>query len=372
MRTIAILCGRYLPGFKDGGPLRTVVNICDCLGDEYHLKIITNDRDHGDTQAYPSIVYDQPNQVGNAEVWYLKPNGFSFATIKKLVKDADVVYCCGPYDDYAYKTMILKRLGKIKQPLVIASMGTFSAGAIRIKSRKKKVFFAFCKFLGLFKKVQWSVTSDMEEQDVKCHVGKYAICHIAEDLPRKVPELILKEREEICGIFLSRICEMKNLLYVIEVLKQVKSNIVFDIYGVIEDADYWEKCQCAIKSLPPNVIVTYRGEASPERAIEIFSGYDFFLFPTLGENYGHVIFEALAGGCIPIISDQTPWQDLGEQKVGAVLPLGKKETFVSAIEDLNALSKEELAYKKQSANIYAKKKYEQSVKNTGYRQVFEL
>jgi glycosyltransferase involved in cell wall biosynthesis len=118
--------------------------------------------------------------------------------------------------------------------------------------------------------------------------------------------------------------------------------------------------------------VTYRGEASPERVIETFSGYDFFLFPTLGENYGHVIFEALAGGCIPIISDQTPWQDLGEQKVGAVLSLGKKETFVSAIEDLNALSKEELAYKKQSANIYAKKKYEQSVKNTGYRQVFEL
>ena len=28
------------------------------------------------------------------------------------------------------------------------------------------------------------------------------------------------------------------------------------------------------------------------------------------KNYGHVIFEALAGGCIPIISDQTPWNDI--------------------------------------------------------------
>ena len=51
MRTIAILCGRYLPGYKDGGPLRTIGNICDCLGTEYRFKIITNDRDHGDTIA---------------------------------------------------------------------------------------------------------------------------------------------------------------------------------------------------------------------------------------------------------------------------------------------------------------------------------
>lgn len=373
MRTIAILCGRYLPGFKDGGPLRTVVNICDCLGDEYHLKIITNDRDHGDTQAYPNIVYDQPNQVGNAEVWYLKPNGFSFATIKKLVKDADVVYCCGPYDDYAYKTMILKRLGKIKQPFVIASMGTFSQGAIRIKSGKKKVFLALCKLFGLFKKVQWSVTSALEEQDVKRYIGEKAICHIAEDLPRKVPEIQNKiQRQGVRGVFISRICEMKNLLYSIEILKQVKSKIVFDIYGVIEDFDYWEKCQSAIKSLPPNVIVKYRGEASPERVIEIFSEYDFFLFPTLGENYGHVIFEALAGGCLPIISDQTPWGDLEEKGVGKVLPLADKEGFISAIEEICSFTRAELEDKQCKAKACAETKYKKSIENTGYRKVFEL
>jgi hypothetical protein len=38
--------------------------------------------------------------------------------------------------------------------------------------------------------------------------------------------------------------------------------------------------------------------------------YDLFLFPTLGENYGHVISEALASGCPVVISDQTPWRNL--------------------------------------------------------------
>ena len=120
MRTIAILCGRYLPGYKDGGPLRTLVNICDCLGKDYRLKIITNDRDHGDTTPYPNIEYDQPNFVGNAEVWYLKPGGFTFSSIQSLTADADLIYCLGPYDDYAYKAMLLKRFGKLNKPLQIS------------------------------------------------------------------------------------------------------------------------------------------------------------------------------------------------------------------------------------------------------------
>ena len=373
MRTIAILCGRYLPGYKDGGPLRTLVNICDCLGKEYRLKIITNDRDHGDKAPYPNIEYDKPNTVGDAEVWYLKPRGFTFSTIRKLTADADVVYCFGPYDDYAYKSMILKRLGKRKKPLVIASMGVFSESAIKIKSVKKKLFLSICSLFGLFKKVVWSVTSELEEQDVKRHVGKNAVCYIAEDLPRAVPCYVEKKpHSKLRGIFLSRICKMKNLFYALEILQGVKAEIEFDIYGVIEDKSCWELCKKQVEQLPSNVKCVYKGEAKPETVIELFGEYDFFLFPTLGENYGHVIFEALAGGCLPIISDQTPWLNLEEQGIGKILPLQDKQAFVSSIEELCILSQEELLIRQRKAYAYAMEKHEQSIKNTGYRKVFEL
>ena len=371
MRTIAILCGRYLPGYKDGGPLRTVVNICDCLGKEYRLKVITNDRDYGDTMAYPDIHYDVPNYVGNAEVWYLKPGGFTFSAIQNLTEDADLIYCCGPYDNYAYKSMILKRLNRIKQPLVIASMGVFSEGAIRIKRLKKKVFLLACKFFGLFKKVLWSATSELEKQDIQRYVGKKATCYIAEDLPRKIVTREQKEKRTVIhGVFLSRICQMKNLLYAIDVLKGVKSPLVFDIYGIIEDAEYWGRCQNALRGLPSNITWNYKGNAEPERVVEIFSEYDFFLFPTMGENYGHVIYEALAGGCMPIISNKTPWLDLQEKQVGYVLPLDGRQAFVDAIEELSNLPNEELASKQDKAYQYAVDKYNQSVENTGYREVF--
>ena len=373
MRKIAILCGRYLPGYKDGGPLRTVVNICECLGEEYSIRIITNDRDHGDDKPYPNIIYDAPNKVGNAEVWYLPPKCFTKKRLIQLIKDVDVVYCCGPYDDYARNVMWLKKKNKFSQPLVIASMGVFSAGALKLKKIKKRLYFFICKLLGLFRNVAWSVTSEKEEYDVKKNIGKKAVCYVAEDLPRKVPKAIEKKaNDEKRGVFISRICEMKNLMYALDVLKEVKSPLWFDVYGVIEDKEYWEKCQIAIKELPSNIKCEYKGDAEPEKVIQIFSEYDFFLFPTLGENYGHVIFESLAGKCIPIISDQTPWTDLLEKEVGVVASLKEKQSFINAVEEMCLLNVEQLREKQNKAKAYAEEKYEQTLNNTGYRKIFEL
>ena len=57
-------------------------------------------------------------------------------------------------------------------------------------------------------------------------------------------------------------------------------------------------------------------------------GHHIFLFPTLGENYGHVIQETLSAGCVALISDQTPWQDLEASGVGASIPLDQPQCFV--------------------------------------------
>lgn len=371
MKTIAILSGRYLPGYKDGGPVRTLINLTDCLGKEYRFKIITNDRDHGDTVAYKNIKYNEANKIGNAEVWYLKPNGFTMSVIYKLTLDADLIYVCGPYDDYAYKTLFLKRLGKIKIPVVVASMGSFSSGAFQIKSKKKKIFMNTCKILGFFKSITWSVTSKLEEADVRNLVDKKAKCMIAEDLPRKVPELTKGNYSgDIRVVFLSRISEKKNLLYAIEILKKVTSNIIFDIYGPIEDSVYWKKCQEKLNELPKRIQWSYKGMADSEKIIEVFSEYDVFFFPTRGENFGHVIFEALAGGCIPIISDQTPWNDLEKRKCGKIISLSNPKEFITAIDEIAKISKHELKIMQSRASDYAKEKYMSSVNHTGYRKIF--
>ena len=46
--TILSSVGYYLPGYKAGGPIRTLANMVDRLGDEFQFKIVTLDRDFGD------------------------------------------------------------------------------------------------------------------------------------------------------------------------------------------------------------------------------------------------------------------------------------------------------------------------------------
>lgn len=375
MKKALILMGRYLPGYKDGGPVRTIINLTDALGDEYDFRIVCLDRDHGDTKPYCNIQYDKWNQIGKAMVWYVKQEGFTFALIKKLAEDVDTIYSCGFYDSYGYKTLLLNRLGKLKgKKIVVASMGTFSEGAFSHKHLKKKLFLDGCKLLGLFKNIIWSVTSKLELADVQKNVGSKAECIIAEDLPRtNVPGFVVRERNDaiLKIVFLSRICPIKNLLGAIKSLEQVRCQVEFTIYGPLEDVAYWMSCKLKLEKLPENIRWRYEGHVPSEAVQEILQQHDIFLFPTKGENYGHVIFEALSVGCIPVISDQTPWGFIVEKNAGCVLPLSDEMTnFAKAIEQLNEIGTLSRVCMADHAVQVAKEKVEQAKKETGYRIIF--
>lgn len=78
MKKVLILMGRYLPGYKDGGPVRTIKNLTDILGSEYNIRIMCHDRDHGDLECYPNIAVNAYNKIGNASVFYVKNGEFKF------------------------------------------------------------------------------------------------------------------------------------------------------------------------------------------------------------------------------------------------------------------------------------------------------
>lgn len=67
---ILTFVGCYLPGYKGGGPIRTVSNMTDRLGDAYDFRIVTADHDHGDKSPYEGVRPNQWSRVGNAEVYY--------------------------------------------------------------------------------------------------------------------------------------------------------------------------------------------------------------------------------------------------------------------------------------------------------------
>lgn len=369
MKKVLLLMGRYLPGYKDGGPLRTMVNVTDALGEEYEFYIAAYDRDHGDTKPYEGIVYDRWNQVGKAKVWYVQPGGFTKSLILQLAEGMDTIYLTSFYGAYGYNTLLLKRLGKLKQPVALASMGVFSQAALAKKALKKTVFIGLCKLLGLFKNVTWSVTSELEAQDVKKSVGKKIRYVVAEDIPRpNVPGIKDNTTGPLRVIFLSRICEHKNLELAIDALIATGNpDMAFTICGPVQEEQYWESCKKKLEKLP--CPWTYAGNTQAEDVQETFAHQDVLILPTKSENYGHVIFEALSVGCIPVISDRTPWDVVAQKQAGFVLPL-QTEAFADAITAVAQMPYEKRNEMRERGVAIAAEKVEQTRRTTGYRKLF--
>jgi glycosyltransferase involved in cell wall biosynthesis len=233
---------------------------------------------------------------------------------------------------------------------------------LKIKTLKKRLYLGCAKFMHLYKGVLWQASSGYEKEDILQVFGSRLdsdSVHVAPNLaadaplnPHVMPSLP-KRPDHARIIFLSRIARKKNLKFALSCLQQVSGTVTFDIYGPIEDEAYWQACQTVTKSLPGNVKVSYKGVVSPKQVDDVFGRYHLFLFPTWGENFGHVIFESLRAGCPVLISDQTPWRDLTEHTAGWAVPLSEPEQFQRRLNRLVAMHDADFRDWSRGAQEYA-------------------
>ena len=140
----------------------------------------------------------------------------------------------------------------------------------------------------------------------------------------------------------------------------------------MEDAEYWRECQSIIAGLPVNVRVRNNGEIEHKEIGRVFAEHDLLLLPTLGENFGHVIGEALASGCPVLISDQTPWRNLESEGVGWDIPLAETERFQSVLQQCVNGDGEWYAALSSRAQSYAAKHASDPVAIEANRKLFSL
>lgn len=54
----------YRPRYLAGGPIRTIANFVEQLGNEFEIIIVTRDRDMLGTEQYPDVKVDDWNKFG--------------------------------------------------------------------------------------------------------------------------------------------------------------------------------------------------------------------------------------------------------------------------------------------------------------------
>lgn len=335
---VLIVTSMYLPGYKAGGPIRSVANLVQQLGTEFQFTLLTNDRDLGDVRPYPGVGAQTWHPVGNARVRYLAPAERQPWSWRRLLRslEYDALYLNGFFAHGSVMTLWLRRLGQLpNRPVILAPRGEFSRGALGLKSLKKRWYLRLAQASQLWRGLVWQASSEYELEDIRRLVGPHPQVLVAPPLVTASPAHLARRtngnglhpaRSEkrpghVRLVYLSRISPMKNLEMALACLAETPGQIEFDIYGPIEDQAYWRKCQELLGRLAPSVQVRYCGPVAAENVGEVLSRYHFLLFPTRGENYGHVIAEALAAGCPVLTSDQTPWRGLHSLSIGWDLPL---------------------------------------------------
>lgn len=372
---ILVFIRYYLPGDKSGGPVRSIVNIVAKLSDEFDFRIVTSDRDWTDENHYEGIVVDTWNQVGKAQVFYLSPKNRTLRFIAKLlsVTHYDVLYLNSFFDpDFTQKPLWVRKLGlAAKKPLIIAPRGEFSAGAFSLKYWKKAFYVWIFEKIKLVDNIIWHASTEDEVLDIRCCLSLnkqlkiFSKTIVALDISSDMSEDITKynilnnsivnENSNVLRIiFISRISPKKNLDFALRVLAQVNVPIEFNIYGPHDGDEYWELCKTMMEKLPKNLTARYAGVLPHSEVMNIFRSHDLFLFPTLGENYGHVIMESLLAGTPVLIANTTPWKNLENHGVGWDLPLDNEFDFVEKIHISAEISNEKRRKWRQQVFLYAK------------------
>lgn len=356
MKILIVMTG-FFPGKKYGGPPVSVNNFCTLL-DKEECFIVTRNHDMGEKNIYQSIEKGW-NKQKNCEVLYLSDEEYNYQHFEMLINEIqpDILYLQGLFQSCIFPCLKIAKKYRIK--VLLAPRGELCEGAFK-KKYKKLPYIWMLKKMYLLQDVYCQSTSREETVAIKKYLKKenkkiYCLPNIP-----SIPSVKLHEIRKEVGtakfIFMSRIVSKKNLNYVLECLGIIRGNVLFDIYGPIEDEGYWDRCQKTISQLPNNIKVSYKGIVSHDRVHEIFNQYHAFIFPTHSENYGHVIAESIVSGCPIIVSDQTPWGDI-EDNGGWAIPLENKNRFVQIMQGIVDNDVEKQLELQKKLYSYAEKKF---------------
>lgn len=331
-KRILIFSEYYLPGYKSGGGMRTIVNTVSHLHDKFDFYIVTKDCDgKGDNTPYPNIEYDEWNDVEKAKVFYFRNKQINLKKIVELIKNIqpDILYTNSYFSIFNRYLLLLNRLNRFKNlPYIISPCGELSKETIQIGKLKKNIYINLAKLANSHKNILWKASSEVEKSQMKRILGTDKRIFVAPDMvPKVFSEKVLEveKPKKIIGeakmVFLSRINRKKNFNYILENISEIKGKLEIDLIGPVDDEEYWNEGQRLIKKLPSNIIVNVRGSIPHSDVLKALENYHYFLLPTQHENFGHIFLEALSAGCPLIISDRTPWLELEKQKVGWSIPL---------------------------------------------------
>ena len=233
---VLVLARYYLPGFKAGGPIRSISNVVAALHGSCDFRIMTTDRDHAEPSPFENIAINDWNEFAGAKVFYADAAHRRSASLRRIISavDPDVVYL----NSFFSPTFGALPLGWRKffgtgsrARWIVAPRGEFSPGAMALKAWKKRPFIRAARLAGLFDGITWQATSEPEMEDIRRETGDPdAAIVLASNITEGVGDFVEPAISEsparplkVC--FVSRVSRKKNLAFAVEAMARARSPV---------------------------------------------------------------------------------------------------------------------------------------------------
>jgi glycosyltransferase involved in cell wall biosynthesis len=332
---VLIVAPFFPPAVLAGGSIRSIEGLVDQLYDGFTFFVLAVDHDLKKTSTLRGVVSGSWTEQSNVFVRFEPDRHFTLTNYRRWITETNpsVIYINSFFAPrFSVIPLVAALLVKGARPtVVLAPRGELIREALTLKSKKKKAYLAVYRLLGLPRRTTWNATSIEEANDLRTLFGSHITIALASELRTRVkgPELQLPEKHagHLRVIFLSRISPIKNLTFAIQRLAHVDGEIQFTIAGPEEDSQYAAECRVLVQSLPASITVEFIGPVEHDEVAETIAAHHLFFLPSLQENYGHAIVEALSCARPVLVGNRTPWHELERRGLGHDLPLADPRAF---------------------------------------------
>lgn len=347
-KTILIFTDWYIPGSKAGGPIQSVYNLATMLSKHFIVKVVCRDRDLHSTEPYTSIKQNEWNDISNQHhVLYLSPENTNLKIIKSLIKENrhNILYINGLYSLYfSFLPVFFATIFNLKT-VFISVRGMLHKSALSVKKSKKMIFLSFAKGFGLYKNFVLLSSNNLETIEIQRILGDQKVIE-APNIPIN-PNAIVRSKKVFKGenhilriLFLGRVAPEKNPIVLLKSLQSVTFKIEVTFCGSNNEGDYSMQFENELKKLPSCVSTNIIGDIPHNELGSLFQKNDILALPSLGENFGHAIFESMAFGLPVIIGNNTPWKDLEARQAGFEIEPANETELLKGITFFNELNSE--------------------------------
>lgn len=189
-------------------------------------------------------------------------------------------------------------------------------------------------------------TSEQERESIRTLGSNVPVAIIPNgiELDAFPKEVVHNHGDKKVLLFLSRVNPIKGIEYLIEAWSKLPESLHSDwelhIAGNSDPKEYIHTLEDKVSSMGLADSIKFVGSITGVAKMRKYQDSNLFILPTLNENFGNVVAEAMMCECPVITTTNAPWSCLNEDKCGWWIDLSV-ENLVKTLTDAMSLTDEE-------------------------------